>query len=190
MEKKKKRDFDFQMEEMKMDIHYKGRMSPHPGAIFQEILRIAKLNDEPANKIARILGLSRTSYYDFINERTGISPELAVRIALFFKDFHLNIGKDIASPKYWWQLNSDWLFCTAFENHDNKRMSTVGKIRYLITPTSKDEIIATSYKMELDSFELEFQDVKQPENTATYSIPDITYFEVAEEESSYKIEKK
>ena len=83
---KETRDYDYKMPEAEMKINLSAEIPKHPGAVFINFLKRAKLDDQPSNKLAKILGVSRTAYYDFINQETGISPEMSVRLARFFLD--------------------------------------------------------------------------------------------------------
>ena len=55
---------------------------PHPGAI------IKKLSIEPLNltitETAKALGVSRKTLSSIVNEKAGISPEMAVRLSIAF----------------------------------------------------------------------------------------------------------
>lgn len=54
------------------------RCPTHPGALLRDITLPAIGRSKTA--IARALGVSRQSLYDILNEKQGVSPEMAVRL--------------------------------------------------------------------------------------------------------------
>ena len=68
---------------------------PHPGEVLKELyLQDKKLNITQA---AKFLGVTRENLSSIVNGRTGISPEMALRLSKAFKtdaEMWLNIQKD------------------------------------------------------------------------------------------------
>jgi addiction module HigA family antidote len=55
---------------------------PHPGEILRELC-IAPLG-KPITEIAKKLGVSRVALSELVNERRGVSPEMAIRLSKAF----------------------------------------------------------------------------------------------------------
>ena len=56
----------------------KGLAPTHPGQHLREDILPAL--DRPRSEIARLLGISRQTFYDVLNEKAPITPNLALRI--------------------------------------------------------------------------------------------------------------
>lgn len=146
-----KRDFDFKMDEAEMEIKLADVSIPHPSEKFREFLIKAKLEFEPANKIAKILGISRTAYYDFLNAENGISPEIAIRLARFFHDFDPSLYPKAASPYYWWELNNRWIFVNWIQNPKNRnKKNNVGIKRFKVDENNKIDTVEDKTELEID----------------------------------------
>jgi len=68
---------------------------PHPGEVLKELY----LQDKNLNitQAAKFLGVTRENLSSIVNGRTGISPEMALRLSKAFKtdaEMWLNIQKD------------------------------------------------------------------------------------------------
>lgn len=154
-----KRNYDYKMDEAEIAIKLNHEKAPHPSEIFEFYLKKAYLNTQPANKIAKILGISRTAYYDFLNAENGISPDIAIRLARFFYDFDPKLYPHLSSAAFWWKLNCAWLFdnwllsansrakknnvgVTRYKVDENNRISTVNEIGELII----DDSISIQFK--------------------------------------------
>lgn len=73
-----------------------GLAPTHPGAILREDVLPAL--GRPKAEIARLLGVSRQSLYDIINERQPLTANMALRI-----------GKLCGNgPEFWMRLQDDW----------------------------------------------------------------------------------
>lgn len=130
---KEKNDYDFKMQDAEMVVNVSAELPQHPGRIFLDFLKKAGLDEEPSNKLAKILGISRTAYYDFINEENGISPEMAVRLARFFLEFDPLEYPKAADPYYWWNINNNWLFFYSLKNPKSSvKPKRTGLIRYCV----------------------------------------------------------
>ena len=70
------------------------RAPTHPGEVLREdvlpVLRLSK------TAVAEKLGISRVALYDILNERSGVSPEMAARLGKF-----LGTG-----PRLWLNMQS------------------------------------------------------------------------------------
>jgi addiction module HigA family antidote len=79
---------------------------PHPGRIIrQECLEPLGLNVTAG---AKALGVSRVALSELVNERRGISPEMAIRLAKAFG----------SSPETWAGLQLDYDMARAMKNAD------------------------------------------------------------------------
>jgi addiction module HigA family antidote len=79
---------------------------PHPGRIIrQECLEPLGLNVTAG---AKALGISRVALSELVNERRGISPEMAIRLAKAFG----------SSPETWAGLQLDYDMARAMKNAD------------------------------------------------------------------------
>lgn len=68
----------------------------HPGEFLREIvLREAAV---PKTRIARLLGLSRQTLYDLINEKSPMTASLALRLSRLFGN----------SPQFWLNLQTEY----------------------------------------------------------------------------------
>ena len=80
------------MEQQKIKI---GMKPPHPGQFVQtEILEELGLS---VSKAAEVLGVRRSTLSDLVNEKSSLSPEMAVRIELAF-----NVKADMLSRMQAW----------------------------------------------------------------------------------------
>jgi addiction module HigA family antidote len=72
----------------------KGLAPSHPGKVLRElVLPGVRL---PKAEIARRLGVSRSMFYDVINEKSVVTPEMALRLGRLFgngADFWLNLQR-------------------------------------------------------------------------------------------------
>jgi len=68
---------------------------PHPGAVLREFCLGPGLT---ITRLAKALGVSRKTLSAIINERAGISPEMAIRLSKAFGD----------SPKMWLGMQMDY----------------------------------------------------------------------------------
>lgn len=149
----KRTSFEYNMDEIDMNIVYKGKNVPHPSSVFLELLKRANLQDEPYSKIAKSLGITRNSFYSFINCKTGISPEMSVRLARFFHDFPEIEFSNANSAQFWWMLNSKWVFYNTFnsENPNCVKNIPVGLKRYFYTKNNiSDNFMEESQKIVID----------------------------------------
>jgi antitoxin HigA-1 len=74
---------------------------PHPGKILREdVLRSLEVE---VTEAARRLGMSRTSLSRVINEHTGISPDMAVRLE----------RAGISTARFWMTLQTNYELCLA-----------------------------------------------------------------------------
>jgi addiction module HigA family antidote len=82
------------------------RSPPHPGRIVrQECLEPLGLTVTAG---AKALGISRVALSELVNERRGISPEMAIRLAKAFG----------SSPEIWAGLQLDYDMAQAMEHAD------------------------------------------------------------------------
>ena len=62
-----------------MNLNNMSRKPSHPGIIFlEDIMKPLNLS---VTETARMLGISRKTLSEFINEKSSLSPELAIRIS-------------------------------------------------------------------------------------------------------------
>ena len=67
---------------------------PHPGEVVRDLIDGANLSITEA---AHLLGVTRASISNLVNCHTGISPEMAVRLSIFFNtssEMWLNLQKN------------------------------------------------------------------------------------------------
>lgn len=161
MDMKETRDYDYKMPEAEMKINLSAEIPKHPGAVFINLLKRAKLDDQPSNKLAKILGVSRTAYYDFINQETGISPEMSVRLARFFLDFDPAEYPCASDPYYWWDLSNKWLFVNTIKNPKKSlKRNAIGLIRYFVRGNEIREIDDRQGRLSLDGqISLDFNEI-------------------------------
>ena len=62
--------------------HTKGLRPVHPGEMLREDILPAV--GRPKTEIARLLGISRQTLYDIINEKQPVTPSMALRLAKMF----------------------------------------------------------------------------------------------------------
>ncbi len=90
---------------------------PHPGRIVRpECLEALAMSVTDG---AKALGVSRNALSELVNERRGISPEMAIRLAKAFG----------SSPEVWAGLQLDFDMAQAIKNADRikvQRVSCVG----------------------------------------------------------------
>lgn len=147
------RDYNYKMDEAEMEIKLAEVSVPHPSEKFRELLIKAKLDHEPANKIAKILGISRTAFYDFMNAQNGISPDIAIRLARFFHDFDNPLFEKAASPYYWWDINSKWIFFDSIQKPKNRtKKNNVGITRFKIDGNMNISTVEDHKDMQLTEF--------------------------------------
>lgn len=160
---REKRDYDFKMPEADMEIKISSEPPLHPSRFFLEFLKKAGLDEEPANKLAKILGVSRSGYYDFLNEETGISPDMSVRLARFFLDFDPAEYPYASNPYYWWDLNNKWLFVNSIKNPKNSlKRNAIGLIRYFVRGNEIREIDDRRGEISLnDGISLSFKEIPE-----------------------------
>ena len=60
------------------------RSPTHPGALLREIVLPAV--PQPKAAVARALGISRQTLYDILAEKQSVTPNVAVRLGLYFGD--------------------------------------------------------------------------------------------------------
>ena len=88
---------------------------PHPGRIVrQECLEPLGLNVTAG---ARALGVSRVALSELVNERRGISAEMAIRLAKAFG----------SSPGIWAGLQLDYDMARAMKNADHIKVQRVSQ---------------------------------------------------------------
>ncbi len=155
------RDYNYKMDEAEMEIKLAEVSVPHPSEKFRELLEFAGLSQQPANKIAKILGISRTAYYDFMNAQNGISPDIAIRLARFFYDFDGFSFKDAANPHYWWYINSNWIFYDWIRNPKNRnKKNNVGLKRFKLDENKNVSTVEDSRDLKInDNISLSFKPV-------------------------------
>lgn len=83
---------------------------PHPGRIVREgILQPPGLS---ATSGAKVLGVSRQALNNLVNERAGISPEMAIRLAKAFG----------ASAQTWLRMQSNYDLAQALKSESKIRV--------------------------------------------------------------------
>jgi addiction module HigA family antidote len=73
----------------------KGLAPMHPGELLREVVLPAL--DRPKTEIAKLLGVSRQTLYDILEERQPITPPMALRVGKLCgngPDLWLNLQKD------------------------------------------------------------------------------------------------
>ncbi len=86
---------------------------PHPGRIVrQECLEALALTVTDG---AKALGVSRNALSELVNERRGISPEMAIRLAKAFG----------SSPEVWAGLQLDFDMAQAMRNADQIKVQRI-----------------------------------------------------------------
>jgi addiction module HigA family antidote len=86
---------------------------PHPGRIVrQECLEPLGLT---VTQGAKALGVSRNALSELINERRGVSPEMAIRLSKAFG----------SSPEVWAGLQLDYEMAAAMKNADRIQVQRV-----------------------------------------------------------------
>lgn len=83
---------------------------PHPGKVLR------KLYIEPLNltitQVARGLNITRKALYDLINEKSGISPQMAFKLGKAFN----------TSPEFWFDMQYKYDLWNAGQNVDVKNV--------------------------------------------------------------------
>jgi addiction module HigA family antidote len=72
----------------------RGLKPMHPGELLREVVLPAV--DKPKTEIARLLGISRQSLYDILDERQPVTPAMALRFGKLFgngADIWLNMQR-------------------------------------------------------------------------------------------------
>ena len=88
---------------------------PHPGRIVrQECLEPLGLTVTDA---AKALGVSRNALSELLNERRGVSPEMAIRLAKAFG----------SAPEVWAGLQLDWEMARALKDADRIAVERVAR---------------------------------------------------------------
>lgn len=86
------------------------RNPPHPGRIVrEEILQPLGLN---VTSGAKVLGVSRQALNNLVNQRAGISPEMAIRLAKAFG----------ASAQTWLRMQSNYDLAQALKSEGKIRV--------------------------------------------------------------------
>lgn len=84
---------------------------PHPGRIVrQECIEPLKLTVTAA---AKVLGVGRQALNNVVNEKAGISPEMAVRLSKAFG----------SSPEMWIRLQAGYDIAKALKNQDKIKVT-------------------------------------------------------------------
>lgn len=139
----KKRDYTSGMKKVSLNAVFISEAPPHPGKVFKEF--ISKINF-PANYIADCLGVTRTSFYEFLNCKSGISPEMALRLAKV-------TGID---ARIWWKINCDWQFWASITKSTENGKIKVGVQNPMDFPGQEnmvDEIETKALKKSINNFE-------------------------------------
>ena len=81
-------------------VRLPGRTPPHPGQFLES--RFLKPLSISQTELAAALGVSRRRVNELINGRRGITPDTAVRLAMFFRNdaafwMHLQVAWDMRS---------------------------------------------------------------------------------------------
>jgi len=80
----------------------------HPGEIlWEEFLKPMGLSQ---SEFARKIGVNFRTVHDIVNCKRGISPEMAIRLARFFK----------TTPQFWMNLQRDYDLWKAFQKLKDK----------------------------------------------------------------------
>jgi addiction module HigA family antidote len=91
------------------------KIPPHPGRIVrQECLEPLGLSVTDG---AKALGVSRNALSELVNERRGISPEMAIRLAKAFG----------SAPEIWAGLQLDYDMAHAMKNADRIKVRRVSQ---------------------------------------------------------------
>jgi antitoxin HigA-1 len=89
------------------------RQPTHPGEVLREdvvpALGLSK------TEIAARLGVSRVAFYDLLNEKTGVSPRMAVRLGKFLGN----------GPRIWLNMQTAYDLWHAERSVDTSRIPTV-----------------------------------------------------------------
>ena len=96
-----------------MTKRLENRPPTHPGEVLREdvvpTLGISK------SEIAARLGVSRVAFYDLLNEKTGVSPRMAVRLGKFLGN----------GPRIWLNMQTAWDLWHAERSVDVSKIPTV-----------------------------------------------------------------
>lgn len=157
------------MPEVNMIISYRGKETPHPSVIFLELLKRANLQEKSYSKIAKSLGITRNSFYSFLNCKTGISPEMSVRLARFFFNFPGKDFENAGTPEFWWNINSKWLYYNSFnpQNPSAIRKIPVGKNRFIFKKDLNDFVFEEdkSYLQLDQNMQVDFEEISEQQQT-------------------------
>ncbi len=92
------------------------RIPVHPGSILREDVLPAL--GKSKTEIARLLGISRMNLYDILNEKTAISPEMALRL-----------GKLCGNgPVLWLNMQTQHDLWRAKRKLDLEKIPTLGEV--------------------------------------------------------------
>jgi len=80
----------------------------HPGAILRELF--IKENALTITEVADGIGIARVNLSAIVNERAGISPELAIKLSVAFNN----------TPEFWINLQSNYEMWYAEKNVNRK----------------------------------------------------------------------
>lgn len=96
-----------------MTKRFADRQPTHPGEVLREdvvpALGLSK------TEIAATLGVSRVAFYDLLNEKTGVSPRMAVRLGKFLGN----------GPRIWLNMQTAYDLWHAERSVDTSRILTV-----------------------------------------------------------------
>lgn len=84
------------LQQMSRRLHKARREPMHPGYFLET--RFLKPLGITQQALARVLGISRRRINELIRGRRGISPDTAVRLALYFRN----------EPEFWLELQLAW----------------------------------------------------------------------------------
>lgn len=89
------------------------RKPTHPGEFVQEdILNELHISQ---GQLANALGVSRKTINELVNQKRGLSPDMALRIAKFTK----------TNPKTWMNLQSSWDIWIASNSKESKSIQAI-----------------------------------------------------------------
>ena len=96
-----------------MTKRFAERQPTHPGEVLREdvvpALGLSK------TEIAARLGVSRVAFYDLLNEKTGVSPRMAVRLGKFLGN----------GPRIWLSMQTAYDLWHAERSVDTSRIPTI-----------------------------------------------------------------
>ena len=96
-----------------MTKRYRERPPTHPGEVLRE--DVVPALGRSKTEIAARLGVSRVAFYDLLNEKSGVTPQMAVRL-----------GKLLGNgPRIWLNMQSAYDLWHAERSVDVSKISTV-----------------------------------------------------------------